>query len=137
MQLRVVAAARDHGDMASVSLTLTPQANALMPLAPAHLRAQRNDDGIVLSWIRRTRIGGDSWEVQEVPLGETNEAYEIGILKDGEVVRRLMAGSPSALYAAPDEIADFGAPQSELVVRVAQISASVGRGFPAQATLSL
>jgi len=40
------------------------------------------------------------------------------------------------LYAAADEIADFGAPQAALSVRLAQLSATVGRGVAAQATLS-
>jgi hypothetical protein len=137
VQLRVVAAARDHGDTASVTLTLTPQATALRPLSPAHLRARRTSEGVLLRWIRRTRIGGDSWDLQDAPLGETAEAYEIDILSAGEVVRTLTAATPTVLYAAADEIADFGTPQASLSFRVMQMSASVGRGFPAQATAAL
>ena len=48
---------------------------------------------------------------------------------------RFSVTSPSALYAAADEIADFGAAQTSLTVRVAQLSATVGRGFAATATL--
>jgi hypothetical protein len=135
MHLRIVAAGRDHGDAATVALTLTPGATALKPLAPVHLAARRTAEGVRLSWIRRTRLDGDSWETQEVPLGEAAEAYEIDIL-DGETVKRtLTAASPSTLYADADEIADFGAPQSALTFRVCQMSASVGRGFAATATL--
>ena len=53
------------------------------------------------------------------------------------VLRTLSVSTPSALYAAADEIADFGAPQTSLSVSVAQISATVGRGFPAAAVLEL
>jgi hypothetical protein len=137
MQLRVVAAARDHGDAASVTLTLTPRATALRPLSPAHPRARRTAEGILLRWIRRTRVGGDSWDLQDAPLGETAEAYEIDILSAGEVVRTLTAATPAVVYAAAEEIADFGAPQASLSFRVMQMSASVGRGFPAQATAAL
>lgn len=137
MQLRVVAATRDHGDMAAASLALTPQATALRPLAPVHLRAYRTDAGIALHWIRRTRIGGDTWETQDVPLGEAQEAYEIDILASGEVRRTLRATAPATLYARVDEIADFGAPQSHLAFRVTQMSASVGRGFAAEAIIPL
>jgi hypothetical protein len=51
-------------------------------------------------------------------------------------VRTLTATAPSVLYAAADEIADFGVPQAHLSVRVAQLSATVGRGFAAAATLT-
>jgi hypothetical protein len=136
LQLRVVAANRDHGDATALALSVTPQATALMPLAPVHVKAKRAADGVTFSWIRRTRIDGDSW-VGEVPLGEDSEQYALDILAGGSVVRTLDARSPSALYAAADEIADFGGPQGALHVRVAQVSATVGRGFAADLTLTL
>lgn len=136
LHLRIVAAGRDHGDVATVAMTLTPGATALKPLSPAHLRATRTGDGILLRWVRRTRVEGDSWDVQEVPLGEASEAYEIDILDGGNVVRTLHASSPSVLYANADEIADFGSAQAALAFRVSQMSASVGRGFPARAAVA-
>ena len=76
-----------------------------------------------------------SWDVS-VPLNEESEAYEVDVLSGSTVVRTLSADTPSVLYAAADEIADFGAPQASLAVRVYQMSATVGRGFPASATLT-
>ncbi|MDT3687333.1 MAG: glycoside hydrolase/phage tail family protein [Pseudorhodoplanes sp.] len=137
MHLRIVAAGRDHGDVAAVAMTLTPQATALRPLSPVHLAARRTDDGVLLRWIRRTRIDGDSWETQDVPLGEAGEAYEIDILDGGNVVRKLTASSPSVLYVNVDEFADFGSPQASITFRVAQMSASVGRGFPSEMSASI
>jgi hypothetical protein len=124
MQLRVIAAGRDHGDPATVALEATPQATALRPLSPAHLRAQRSVDGVTFTWIRRTRRDGDSWDALEVPLGEANEAYEFDVLDGATVRRTLTANTPSVLYAAADEVADFGAPQTSLSIRVAQFSAT-------------
>lgn len=136
LQLRLVAADRDHGDIAALSLTATPAATALRPLSPVHLRAVRSASGVEFRWIRRTRIAGDSWEVEDVPLGEASEKYQLDIL-DGSTVRRtLETSAPNVLYAAADEIADFGTPQSVLHVRLAQLSATVGRGIAAAATLS-
>ncbi len=129
IQLRVVAADRSHGDPTAVACVATPQATALRPLAPVHLRARRGAGGVTLSWIRRTRRDGDSWATLDAPLGEDSEAYAVDILSGAEVVRSLAAAQPSALYAAADELADFGAPQASLAVRVAQLSATVGRGF--------
>ncbi|HEY4775549.1 MAG TPA: glycoside hydrolase/phage tail family protein, partial [Xanthobacteraceae bacterium] len=136
LKLRFVAADRSHGDPIAVALEATPQATALRPLAPVHLSARRTGAGVVVSWIRRTRRDGDGWEA-EVPLGEEREAYETDILSGSNVVRTLASSEPAVLYAAADELADFGAPQASLTVRVAQLSATVGRGFARTATLAL
>jgi hypothetical protein len=136
LQLRVVAEGRDHGDLTALALPVTPQATALMPLSPVHLKAVRDVNGITLSWIRRTRVDGDSW-VGEVPLGEDNEQYQLEILSGTNVVRAVTTTTSSAFYASADELSDFGAPQASLAVRVVQLSATVGRGFTAQAILKL
>jgi hypothetical protein len=135
LQLRIVAAGRDHGDPAAVALEATPQTTALRPLSPVHARATRTADGVQISWIRRTRRDGDSWAAGDVPLGEEREAYAVDILSGSTVLRTLDALEPTALYPAADEIADFGTLQSSLSVSIAQLSATVGRGFPTVATL--
>ena len=113
MQLRIVAADRSHDDPAAVMLTATPQATALMPLAPVHLSAQRTIDGVRLSWIRRKRgVMPASWDIS-VPLGEDSEAYALDVLSGSSVVRTLYASTPNALYAAADEVTDFGGPPIE------------------------
>jgi hypothetical protein len=136
MQLRVVDAARDHGDAAALAMEITPQPTALMPLSPVHVRAERTGAGVSISWIRRTRRNGDSWAGTDVPLGEEREGYSVDILSGGSVVRTIETATPLALYASAQEIADFGTPQTSLAVRVYQLSATVGRGFPAAVTLS-
>jgi hypothetical protein len=133
-QLRVVAAGRDTADPTVLELEATPQTTALMPLAPVHLKARRDASGVTFNWIRRTRVDGDTW-VGEVPLGEDSEQYEVDIFSGGDVVRTLQVASPKALYAAADELADFGTAQTNLTVRVTQVSATVGRGFATTATL--
>lgn len=100
-----------------------------------HLKAKRDGSGVTFTWIRRTRLDGDSWE-GEVSLGEASEAYVVDILSGGGIVRTLNATAPSALYVAADELADFGAAQAALSIRVSQLSATVGRGFAAEATLT-
>lgn len=134
LDLRVVAAGRDTADVTALALSVTPRATALQPLAPVHLHAARSDTGVTLRWIRRTRIDGDGWS-GEVPLGEDGEAYAIDVLSGGTVKRTLSSAAPSVLYAAAAELADFGAAQTNLSFRVAQVSATVGRGFAAEANL--
>jgi hypothetical protein len=136
LQFRIVASARDHADPTAIALSLTPKATALRPLAPVHLKASRGADGVTFSWIRRTRIDGDSW-VGEVPLGEDGEQYVLDILSDSTVVRSIIVAAPTAHYPSADEISDFGASQPNLSVRVAQLSATIGRGFAAEAILRI
>ncbi|MGB3866539.1 MAG: hypothetical protein WBA29_13020, partial [Xanthobacteraceae bacterium] len=102
----------------------------------SHLRAERNDDGVRLSWVRRARLDGDGWDI-EPPLGENSEAYRVEILSGADVVRTIACTAPEALYASANELADFGAPQTSLRVRVAQLSSTVGAGFPTERTLTL
>ena len=105
------------------------------PFAPAHVRGHRDAGDIHISWIRRTRIGGDNWEVTEVPLGEDSEKYALDILDGDTVVCTLAASSTSATYSAAEQVADFGTPPPAIAVRVYQLSASYGRGSPAAATV--
>jgi hypothetical protein len=136
IQLRVVASGRAHDDAIAVALEVTPGATALKPLAPVHVAAVRKSDGVHISWIRRTRIEGDGWGV-EVPLGEDAEAYVLDILSGVAVIRSIASSTPQALYAAADELADFGSLQTSLHVRVAQLSATVGAGYAADVTLAV
>jgi hypothetical protein len=136
LRLRIAAAGRDHADPTALALQLTPNATALRPLAPVHLKAARAAGGVTFSWVRRTRMDGDGWP-GEVPLGEDREQYVLDILSGAAVVRSIFATAPAALYASADELSDFGAPQPSLNIRVAQLSATVGRGFATEAVLHI
>jgi hypothetical protein len=136
IDLRIVATGRSHDDSSALSLTVTPQATALMPLSPVHVAAMREAGGIRVSWIRRTRRDGDNWSV-EVPLGEDAEAYVLDILSGTTVVRSIPCTSPSALYANAEELADFGTSLTSLHGRVSQMSSTVGRGYAREFTLTL
>ncbi|HMO29743.1 glycoside hydrolase/phage tail family protein [Enterovirga sp.] len=125
---RVGPAARDPADPAYVVVEGTVSPYALAPLAPVRVRARRSAAGIALSWVRRTRIDGDGWGMADVPLGEEIEAYEVEILSGADIVRMLATGEPALLYEAASEMADFGAPQSSLALRIYQLSRVVGRG---------
>jgi hypothetical protein len=128
----------DHADPRAVTLDVAPTVAALKPYSPVRPRARREAGGIRLDWIRRSRIGGDGFDLVEIPLGEAAERYEIDIRNGGgAVLRTLIATSPTALYANADEIADFGGPVMTLNVAIAQTSAVVGRGFARVAMLAV
>ncbi|WP_150526814.1 baseplate multidomain protein megatron [Roseibium sediminis] len=104
------------------------------PLSPVHLKAEALAGGdVALSWIRRTRIGGDGWEQAEVPLGEDLESYEIEIWKDGTLKRVLTSAAQTVTYSASDQVVDLGiAGETSFTFFVFQISATYGRGASAQ-----
>ena len=111
---------------------------ALTPLAPVHLRGQRNLDGAVrLSWIRRGRIDSDSWLAAEIPLDEPVEAYRLDILSGETAVRSVETSAPAFTYPVVQELADFGAPQAALSIRVRQLGRAIPLGLPARATITL
>jgi hypothetical protein len=117
-------------DPAFQGATLAFDAVGLRPLSPVHLTACWQAAGdLVLAWIRRTRVGGDSWDA--VPLGEETESYDVDILNaDGAVVRSFASlPDASVRYAAEDIAADFpdGLPRP-FRFTVYQRSASTGRG---------
>jgi hypothetical protein len=130
-----VVRSRPLGDPAYLEAHHAFTGRGLEPLSPVHLEGTRSGDDLALSWVRRTRIGGDSWEAAEVPLGEDFERYEIDVLDGAAVKRTILSDIPSALYTAAEQTADFGAPQSSVSLRVYQMSAVAGRGTPRTATL--
>ena len=101
----------------------------LVPYSPAHARwkVDANSDHVI-TWIRRTRIDGDSWDLYRIPLGEEREAYEIDILIGETLVRTFETSAPKAIYSQTDRIADLGSATASYSIRVYQISALVGRG---------
>jgi hypothetical protein len=100
-----------------------------------HVRGERSGGDLVITWIRRTRVGGDSWDAVEVPLGEESERYEVDILDGSTVKRTLSATTPIVTYTAADQTADFGSVQPAISLRVCQLSTVAGRGTPRPATL--
>ena len=100
----------------------------LRPFSPVHVQAAPAGNDVVISWIRRTRLGGDSWDTSEVPLAEDSERYEVDILDGALVKRTLASGAPSVTYSESDQIADWGSSQSTYNINVYQLSAAYGRG---------
>jgi hypothetical protein len=126
---------RDIGHSSYVSRQHAFRGTGLRPLSPVHVRGRRSGGDLALTWVRRTRLGGDSWEAAEVPLGEDSERYEVDVL-DGAVVKRTLAcTTPAVVYTAAQQSADFAAVPSLVTVRVYQLSATWGRGIPCEATV--
>jgi hypothetical protein len=121
---------------AATETEITPAGNALEPFSPAHVAAARDGSGnITFSCVRRDRLDGSWRDYVDVPLSEASESYEWDVMNGAAVVRTLTSSSPSVAYSAAQQTTDFGAPQSSVEVNVYQLSATVGRGVPANATV--
>jgi hypothetical protein len=104
---------------------------ALKPYSPVHIGGTRDGGGnLTISWVRRTRLGGNWQDAIDAPLNETAEAYEVDIMNGANVVRTLAGlASPSAAYTAAQQTTDFGSPQASISVKVYQVSGMIGRGY--------
>jgi hypothetical protein len=109
----------------------------LLPWSPCHVEGERDGaNNLTLTCVRRARINNGWNNGVEVPLGETTEAYEIDILDGGgAVVRTITANTPQAEYSAAEQTADGLTPGDPVDLAWHMMSATVGRGFPAYATV--
>ena len=127
----------DHGHPSFVEFVFTCGLKALRPLAPVQLKNVTGATGVLLSWIRCTRVNGDSWELSEVPLGEDSEVYKLYILNGTSVVRSVTVGAPNYLYAVADMIADFGSVPASFNVQLSQVSQAFGPGSILERTINV
>ena len=107
------------------------------PLAPVHIKALRKADGIHISWIRRTRLGGDDWSGADVPLGESVEEYQIDFWDDETILETRRSSKSGMVLDSADELAIFGASVEVISVGISQISSRYGAGASRRADLQL
>jgi Gene Transfer Agent (GTA)-like protein/putative tail protein len=100
----------------------------LRPLSPVHLRAAWAGSDIAFSWVRRSRVDGDSWASLEVPLGESSEAYLLRVRLGAAVLREEVVSQPVWTYTAAARSAD-GVTGNTFTVEVAQLSEAFGPGL--------
>lgn len=112
-------------------------------LAPVHLAAGRTANAswdIAIKWVPRTRVGGEWRDYVDVPVGEATESYEVDIFDSTfTTLKRTLTGlsSPAATYTSAQQVTDFGSNQTTIYIDVYKLSATVGRGFRARATLTV
>jgi hypothetical protein len=126
---RIGPARRDYTDASYEHQVHAFSGIGLRPLSPVHLRVADQGGDLGLSWVRRTRIGGDAWDGAEVPLGEEAEAYRVRVMQASQLVREVVVDTPEWVYTAADQAADGGVAGRR--VEVAQVSALYGAGAAA------
>ncbi|PHR94311.1 MAG: hypothetical protein COA69_01570 [Robiginitomaculum sp.] len=116
------------GRVEAETIALAYGAVHLRPLSPVHVKAENDETNVCISWIRRTRIGGDDWASLEVPLGEEFEQYEIDFM-EGATVLTTQTVSAQSLKISLSELENlYGSLPVSFDIRIAQISRTFGRG---------
>ncbi|AVO38517.1 baseplate multidomain protein megatron [Pukyongiella litopenaei] len=123
---RIGPARRGYDDPSYVHKVEAFDGNGLRPYAPCHLKSWSVSDGRRVSWIRRSRIDGDGWDLREIPLGEEREEYLVRVMGDGRVLREASVGETRWTYPGAQIEADRDA--GPLRIEVAQVSARYGPG---------
>ena len=115
------------GDGSFAEVLANPRGAGLRPYRPVHLKAKKEPDGSLdISWIRRTRIDGDSWQGGEVAVGEESILFNIRLFSGERLLRAGSVPEPKFLYRTLDQVAD--GMSLPLTVEVAQVSAHYGEG---------
>lgn len=124
---------------ATTAVAFTARGVALEPFAGVHVEGEREAGDLTITWTRRDRLGQELPANTDIPMSESTESYEVDILSADsptEVLRTLTASSPSVTYTEAQQAEDFGSPvPGAVTVRIYQLSATVGRGYAAEATV--
>ena len=132
---RIGNAARGLDDPGVVHREVAFAGAGLRPYAPVFLRAAPLAGGdLRLTWIRRTRTFGDSWDGFEVPLGEEREVYLIRLTTPAGPLRDVVVTGPAWTYPLGQRAIDLAL--GPVQVSVAQVSNRVGPGPFASVTVS-
>ncbi|MBC2835844.1 baseplate multidomain protein megatron [Paragemmobacter straminiformis] len=121
---RIGAALRGYDDADVVVRSDAFIGAGLRPYPVAHLRLLAQGNDLLVNWVRRTRVDGDSWISSEVPLGEEREAYMVRVFAGGNLLRQVEVAAPQWTYGAAMRAADGAG----ATVSVAQLSARFGPG---------
>ncbi len=119
ISLTATAAGRESDPVSTVY-----SARHLRPLSPVHGIAQMIEGGLNLSWIRRTRTGGETWAGIDVPLGEAREFYRAEFVKDDIVITSFESAEPRLSVSAAS-LQSIGAYDK---IRISQGSDAFGYG---------
>jgi hypothetical protein len=124
---RVGAADRGYSASDVVVRTFAFNGIGLRPYSVAHLNVSGfGGADAEVTWIRRTRIEGDSWLSSEVPLGEDGERYLVRIYSGMTVLRAAEVSLPAWTYTSAMQAADSAF--LGVTIAVAQVSTRFGPG---------
>lgn len=100
----------------------------LRPLAPAFLKAHRDEAGdVLIQWVRRDRTQWGWLDGSDAGI-EAGYRYRLRLVPAGGAERVATVDGPAFAYRLADQLADHGGPVGSLMIEVAQISPQMGPG---------
>jgi hypothetical protein len=117
------------------AIPFVPEGVALECYSPVEVGAGRNASGdLVINWKRRNRINAEWRDYVDVPMSEGVESYEIDVMDStfATVLRTLTASTETVTYTIEQQGADSPSGVNSVYLNVYQLSAIVGRGYPAE-----
>ena len=134
---KVGPASKPITDTAFIELNGATAFAALLPPRPAHLRADKKSNDFYFSWVRRGRYDADSWEREDIPLGEQTEQYRIDIQTISGVSKRVESTSNSSwVYSAALFQSDFSMSEP-FKVQVWQVGRLAGYAMKAEIVIEI
>lgn len=124
---RIGPASRPYSDPSYTHTVAAFKGVGLRPYSVCHLTARPDGADVRITWIRRTRLDGDSWSAYEVPLAETRELYVLRIVDGASVRREVTLSDPGWIYTGAMRAAD-GLAAGAFQIEVAQVSDAFGTG---------
>ena len=109
----------------------------LRPYRVAHMSFDIENDAVMVAWIRRTRLNGDSWGPEDVPLSEAFERYAVRVFSNGIQVRNAVTTSAEWTYSEEMRQIDGTLGAANLRFDVAQISDIYGEGPAASISVQI
>jgi hypothetical protein len=117
----------------STSTSFISQGVCLKPFSPVNFKRSALSGNSYLTWDRRSRLSGGFVDNGDIAVGETQELYYVDVYSDNTytvIVRTIQSNSSSCIYSAEQQTVDWGGYRQRLYLRISQVSALVGRGFP-------
>lgn len=100
------------------------EGETLRPPSPVHLRATELPSGdLLISWVRRSRLGWGWSDAADTPLGEEAELYRLTIA-GAAFTRTIETDRPDHVYAAAERSADGPGPVILTVVQAGSFASS-------------
>lgn len=119
------------------SQSATMKAGTLLPFSPGNITGSRDgSNNLTISWLRRSRSPSSIFGPAGAPQYEPIEKYEIDIKDGASIVRTIIVESAtSVVYTSGQQTTDGLTPGDPVTLEMYQISATIGRGRKATATI--
>lgn len=101
-----------------------------LPYSVCHDDAtQDGSNNVIITWVRRTRTGGEWEDLVNAFESEPSESYEVDIMDGVDVKRTLTSSIATVTYSITDQTTDFGGAISTLTCEIYKMHDVFGRGY--------